>query len=40
MRKWLVVLGIAMIGLVVGIAWLWGTTLGPEDDDNSWRFRQ
>jgi hypothetical protein len=35
-----VVLGIAIVGFVVGIAWLWRITRVPEDGDDSWRFRR
>jgi Flp pilus assembly protein TadB len=35
-----VVLGIAIIGFVVGTAWLWRITREREDGDDSWRFRR
>jgi hypothetical protein len=35
-----VVLGIGVIGLVVGLAWMWRITRGPDDGDDSWRFRR
>jgi hypothetical protein len=35
----IVLLGIAILGFVVGIAWVSRITPGPEDGDDWWRFR-
>jgi hypothetical protein len=35
-----VILGIAIAGFVVGMAWFWRIMRGPEDGDGWWRFRR
>jgi hypothetical protein len=34
------VLGLAIVGFALGIAWLRRITRGPEDRDDHWRYRR
>ncbi len=35
-----VVLGIAIVGFIIGTAWLWRITREVRDGDDPWRFRR